>query len=46
AATYPLVTMILAIFILKEGLSWEKVAGTTLIIAGIWLLKVKDVVQA
>jgi len=39
AATYPLVTAILAVLILKEGFSWQKLLGTVLIVSGILLVK-------
>lgn len=38
-ATYPLVTAVLAICLLKEELSLSKAIGTILIIIGIWLVK-------
>jgi len=39
AAAYPLVTAILSIIILKEGVTIMRLMGTALIIAGIWLVK-------
>ncbi len=39
AATYPLVTAILSVLILKEGVTLPRLAGTILIIIGVWLVK-------
>ena len=39
AATYPLVTAILSILILKEGVTIGRLIGTFFIIAGIWLVR-------
>lgn len=39
AATYPMVTAVLAICLLKEEISISKAIGTILIIFGIWLVK-------
>jgi len=39
AATYPLVTAILSVIILKEGLTFARLIGTILIITGIWFVK-------
>ena len=39
AATYPLVTAILSVLILKEDFSWQRVLGTVLIVSGIFLVK-------
>jgi len=39
AASYPLITAILSIIILKENVTLVRLIGTTLIIAGIWLVK-------
>ncbi len=39
AACYPLVTALLSILILNEGLSLSRVVGTALIVSGIWLVK-------
>ncbi len=39
AATYPLVTTILSIVILREGVSLLRLIGTLLIIIGVWLVK-------
>ena len=38
-ATYPLITAILSVFILKEGFSWPRIIGTVLIICGVLLVK-------
>ncbi|MFH1753003.1 MAG: EamA family transporter [Candidatus Omnitrophota bacterium] len=39
AATYPLVTAILSIIILKEGVTLFRVIGTVMIIIGVWLVR-------
>lgn len=39
AACYPLVTALLSVLVLNEGLSLSRVVGTALIVAGIWLVK-------
>ena len=39
AATYPLVTAVLSVLILREGVSIGRLIGTIFIIAGIWLVK-------
>ena len=39
AATYPLVTAILSIIILKEGVTLFRIIGTVFIILGVWLVK-------
>jgi uncharacterized membrane protein len=39
AACYPLVTAMFSVLILKEGVTIQRVIGTTLIVAGIWLVK-------
>jgi bacterial/archaeal transporter family protein len=39
AATYPLVTTLLGILILGEGLTFARIIGTALIVSGIWLVK-------
>jgi len=39
AATYPLVTAILSVLILKEEFSWLRLVGTVLIVLGIFLVK-------
>lgn len=39
AASYPLVTAFLSVLILKEGVTLSRVAGTALIVSGIWLVK-------
>ncbi len=39
AGCYPLITALLSIFILKEGVTSVRLMGTLLIVAGIWLVK-------
>jgi transporter family protein len=39
AACYPLVTALLSVLILKEGITLPRVIGTGLIVSGIWLVK-------
>jgi len=39
AACYPLVTVLLGVLILKEGITLSRVVGTALIVSGIWLVK-------
>jgi len=39
AACYPLVTALLSVLILKEGVTIQRVIGTALIVTGIWLVK-------
>lgn len=39
AATYPLVTAVLSILILKEGVTIPRLFGTILIILGVWLVR-------
>ena len=39
AACYPLVTTLLSVLILKEGITLARVIGTALIVSGIWLVK-------
>ena len=39
AACYPLVTALLSVLVLKEGVSFYRVIGTALIVSGIWLVK-------
>lgn len=39
AACYPLITALLSVLILNEGLSVSRVIGTALIVSGIWLVK-------
>lgn len=39
AASYPLVTAFLSVLILREGVTLSRVAGTALIVSGIWLVK-------
>jgi transporter family protein len=38
-ATYPLVTVLLSWLILQEGLTVHRIAGTALIVLGVWLVK-------
>ena len=39
AASYPLVTALLSILILREGVTLPRVIGTALIVIGIWFVK-------
>jgi transporter family protein len=39
AACYPLVTSALSVLILNEGVTIQRVIGTALIVAGVWLVK-------
>jgi bacterial/archaeal transporter family protein len=39
AACYPLVTALLSVLILREGVTLTRVIGTILIVMGIWLVK-------
>ncbi len=39
AACYPLVTALLSVVVLKEGVTLHRIIGTTLIVSGIWLVK-------
>ena len=39
AACYPLVTALLSVLVLKEGVTLARVIGTALIVMGIWLVK-------
>ena len=39
SACYPLVTVLLSVLILKEGITFARVMGTALIVSGIWLVK-------
>ncbi len=39
AASYPLVTTLLSMIILKEGVTLTRAIGTALIVIGIWLVK-------
>ena len=39
AASYPLVTALLSVLILKEGITLDRVIGTVLIVSGIWFVK-------
>ena len=41
AATYPLVTAILSVLILGEQITPSRIAGTVLIVIGIWLVQIK-----
>jgi len=38
SSCYPLVTALLAIVLLGEALSWKRIAGTALIVFGVWLV--------
>lgn len=38
-AAYPLITVVLSLLILKEGVTLAHILGTVLIIAGIWFVK-------
>lgn len=38
-ATYPLVTSLLGVLILKEEVTWQRIAGTIFIVLGILLVK-------
>ncbi len=38
-AAYPLVTALLSVLILKEGVTLPRVIGTVLIVVGIWFVK-------
>jgi transporter family protein len=38
-ASYPLITLIFSVLLLREGVSWPRVLGTLLIVGGIWLIK-------
>ena len=38
-ACYPLVTALLSVLVLKEGVTLHRVIGTALIVSGIWLVK-------
>ena len=38
-ACYPLVTALLSVLVLKEGVTLHRVLGTALIVSGIWLVK-------
>ncbi len=39
AASYPLVTSLLSVLVLKEEVTLHRVIGTALIVSGIWLVK-------
>ncbi|MGZ3493501.1 MAG: EamA family transporter [Thermodesulfobacteriota bacterium] len=39
AACYPLVTALLSVLVLKEGITLYRVIGTALIVSGVWLVK-------
>ncbi len=39
AAAYPLVTALLSVLVLREGVTFSRVIGTALIVSGIWLVK-------
>lgn len=39
AASYPLITVILSIFLLKESVNISRLLGTLFIVIGIWLVK-------
>jgi transporter family protein len=39
AACYPLVTALLSVLILKEGITLPRVIGTAMIVSGVWLVK-------
>ncbi|MCX8118014.1 MAG: EamA family transporter [Desulfobacterota bacterium] len=39
AASYPLITALLSVLVLNEGLSLPRVIGTALIVSGLWLVK-------
>jgi len=39
AGCYPLVTALLSVLILREGVTLPRVVGTALIVAGIWFVK-------
>ena len=39
AACYPLVTALLSVLILREGVTLPRVMGTALIVSGIWLVR-------
>ncbi len=39
AACYPLVTALLSVLVLKEGITLQRVIGTALIVSGVWLVK-------
>jgi len=39
AACYPLVTALLSVLVLKEGVTLHRIIGTALIVSGIWMVK-------
>ena len=39
AACYPLITALLSVLVLREGVTFHRVVGTALIVSGIWLVK-------
>jgi uncharacterized membrane protein len=39
ASTYPLVTAISSIVLLREDLSWQRILGTSFIVIGVLLVK-------
>ena len=39
AACYPLVTALLSVLVLKEGVTLHRIIGTALIVSGVWLVK-------
>ncbi len=39
AACYPLITTLLSVLILREGVTFSRVIGTALIVSGVWLVK-------
>ena len=39
ASTYPLIAVIISMLFLKESVTWQRIVGTVLIIAGVLLVK-------
>lgn len=39
SACYPLITALLSILILREGVTLERIIGTALIVCGVWLVR-------
>ncbi len=39
SACYPLITALLSILILREGVTLERIIGTALIVSGVWLVR-------
>jgi len=39
SACYPLITSLLSILILREGVTLERIIGTALIVSGVWLVR-------